>query len=199
MPRIRLLLILALSLALPRAARAQWTLTLERGGTTFSAAAHDTSSPPIRLIPWHPAVYSLRVMRTKGRIGWGVALGYGGSELGGKVGNVVILPGGTLGVVEVAPELSYAVRATAQGAALRAYAGPLLDRWFPSGDAARTSYGAFAGAALTLPFTSRLEVSLRADFALMTSEVTKDEASAELIREPTMRRGRFALGVTRHL
>lgn len=198
MPRA-LSLFLVLALARATTAEAQWSLTLERGSTSFSATAHDTSSPPIRLVPWHPALYTLRLTRGQGRFGWGIALGYGGSDLGGRVGDVTILPGATLQVVELAPEFSYMLRRTARGGVVRAYAGPLVDRWFPSGDDPRSSVGGFAGAALALPVSDRWELALRADFAVLTSELTKAEASAGVIREPTMRRGRFALGVTRHL
>lgn len=199
MLRHRSTLILALFVAMPAAAEAQWTLTLERGSTTFSATAHDTSSPPVRLVPWHPALYSLRLSHTHGRFGWGIALGYGSSDLGGKVGDVTVLPGGTLQVLELAPELSYLLRSNSHGAVLRAYAGPLLEHWSPAGDDPRSSVGGFAGAALAVPLADRWDLALRGDLALMTSELTKAEASASVIREPTMRRGRFALGITRHL
>lgn len=199
MPRSRSILVLGLLLALPRTAQAQWRLTLERGSTTFSATAHDTSSPPIRLIPWHPALYSVRLSRSHGRFGWGVALGYGASDLGGKVGEVTVLPGGTLRVLELAPEVSYSLHRNSRGAEVRAYGGPLMDRWFPAGDDPRSSYGGFAGGAVSLPFSDRWDVSLRADFAIVTSELTKAEASASVIREPIMRRGRAGFGITRHL
>ena len=199
MRRLLIVLLLPAILARPATAQSGWTLTFERGATAFSAAAHDTSTPQIRLVPWHPALYSLRIARAGDRAGFALALSYGTGDLGARIEDAAILPGLGLSVLEVAPELTYRVATTSRGAALRIHAGPVLDAWYPTGDAMRTAFGGLAGATLALPLAGRWEISLRADLAVTTSEVTRDEAGPGLIREGTMRRGRLAAGLTRRL
>ena len=199
MRRLLLVLLISAIFARPATAQSGWALTFERGATAFSAAAHDTSTPQIRLTPWHPGLYSLRLARNGERMGAALALGYGVSDFGGSVGDIVVLPGSRLAIMEVAPECSYRISTTPLGAALRVHAGPVLDLWYPSGGDMRSSLGGLAGASLALPLATRWEVSLRADLALTTSEVTKDEAGPGLIREGSMRRGRLAVGLTRRL
>lgn len=181
------------------AAQGHWSMTLERGFTTVSSTAHDTSSPVVRLVPWHPTFYTLRLAKEGDRHGFALALTYGNGELAGTVDDAVIIPGISLDVAEVAPELSYRFATTPNGAVLRAHLGPVLDLWFPSGDDMRTTWGGQVGTTLTLPLSANWAVALRGDFTLTTGEVKKDEATAEIIRESTLRRGRLGLGITKHL
>lgn len=183
----------------PLSAQAGWTLTVERGSTTFSASAHDTSSPPVRLVPWHPTLYSVRLTRMGERVGVGLTVSHGKGDFGAQAGDVVVLPGLTLAVTEFAPEVAVRIATTPLGAVLRLQAGPVLDLWSPSGADMRTTYGASAGASLAMPLSSRWAVSLRGDLTLTTGETTKDETSDQIIRESTLRRGHLGLGVTRRL
>lgn len=192
------LLILA-ALHRPLAAQGAWTLTLDRGATSFSSTAHDTSSPPVRLVPWHPTLYTLRLERRWGRSGLGVGISYGAGVLAGRVEDVVVIPGLSLDLAELAPEVSRALVTTSRGATLRVQAGPLMDLWIPSGEDIRATFGGAAGATLVLPLSARWEVAVRGDIAVTSGEVTPGEASAEIIRARTLRRGRLGLGITRHL
>ncbi len=199
MRRITTTLICLTSLGGTLAAQERWTLTIERGFTSYSMAAHDTSTPQVRVLPWHPAVYTVRLAREGGRIGVAVSLGAAGGELAGTSEDVVVLPGAGLGLLEVAPEMRLRLTTLATGAELVAHAGPVLDLWLPEGDDARAAYGGIAGATLLAPITRRWKVSIRTDVTITGSEVTKAETSDALIRARTMRRGRLALGITRIL
>src|SRR5437868_3535689 len=128
----------------PLAAQGGWTLSLERGFTTYSEAVHDTSTPPVRLIPWHLGTYSVRVSHDGGRSGFSVALTVANGQMGATVGDVAILPGSGLLLLEAAPELRVRISAASSGARLIGHAGPILDIWAPQGDDVRTAYGGMA-------------------------------------------------------
>jgi hypothetical protein len=172
---------------------------LERGFTTFSETAHDTSTPPVRVIPWHLASYSLRVAHDGDGLGLAFALTAAGGQLAGRSGDFVVIPGMHLLLLEFAPELRLRLGTTAAGANLLGHAGPVFDIWAPEGDDVRTACGGMAGLTLTLPLTRRWEVAVRSDIAITGSEATRAEASDQIRRAKTMRRGRLALGITRLL
>ena len=100
----------------PLAAQGGWTLSLERGFTTYSEAVHDTSTPPVRLIPWHLGTYSVRVSHDGGRSGFSVALTVANGQMGATVGDVAILPGSGLLLLEAAPELRVRISAASSAA-----------------------------------------------------------------------------------
>jgi hypothetical protein len=181
------------------AAQGKWSLSFERGFTTFSETAHDTSTPPVRAIPWHPASYTLRLARDGEKLGLGFALTAASGQLAGKVGDFVVLPGANLKLVEFAPELRWRLTSTSSGAAFIGHAGPVVDIWAPEGDDVRAAYGGVGGVTLALPITARWSAVIRADLAVTGSEATRDEASDQIKRARTMRRGRLALGITRIL
>jgi len=197
MRRITQALCYLVILARPLSAQGHWSATLERGFTSFSAAAHDTSSPPVRVTPWHPAVYTLRVRRESGRLGIAIGVAYSRGELAGSVEDLVVLPGARITLLEFAPELTFRLATTAVGAKVDTHVGPVVDLWQPAGDDVRSAYGGMVGSTLTVPFAERWEVAIRADLAVTGSEVSKAEESDQVIRPATMRRGRLAFGITR--
>jgi hypothetical protein len=170
MHRTLLALIAILFVGRTLGAQARWSATLERGFTSYSESAHDTSSPPVRLVPWHPAVYTLRIARDGRRWGLGLSLGYAHGELAGTQGGVVILPGSDYHVFEVAPEIRARIATTSAGATVRVQAGPISDLWFPQGDDVRSTFGGLIGATLSLPLADRWEVAVRTDLAVTTSD-----------------------------
>ena len=186
-------------LARSLSAQRVWTVTLERGNTSYSMAAHDTSTPQIRLLPWHPVSYSIRVSRDGPRVGYSLALTTANGQMGATIGNAVILPGSGLILLEVAPEIRHRFATTSFGATLLAHVGPLFDLWAPQGGDVRTTFGAMGGVTLSLPIDRRWGAVIRGDLAVTGSEATRAEESAEIKRPTTMRRGRLALGISRTL
>ncbi len=199
MRSITTLVICLMTLRGALSAQGRWSVTIERGFTTYSTAAHDTSTPQVRVLPWHPAVYTVRVARAGERLGVALGASLAGGELAGTSAEIVVLPGAGLTLIELAPELSLRTTTTATGAQVVAHAGPVLDLWFPQGDDPRSAYGGMAGVTVFAPLTRRWHVSVRADLAITGSEVTRAEASNGIIRAKTMRRSRLALGITRTL
>jgi hypothetical protein len=181
------------------AAQGRWSLGFERGFTTFSETAHDTSSPPVQVIPWHLASYTLRLSRDGERLGLAFALTAAGGQLAGKAEDIVILPGANLLLLEFAPELRWRLGRTSSGGSFTAHTGPVIDLWAPEGDDVRAAYGGTAGLTLSLPLTRRWEVAIRSDLAITGSETTPEETSDQIKRARTMRRGRLAFGITRLL
>ena len=200
---IRLYLpVLAAALGLPAtlSAQADWRLTLDLGATRFSAQVHDSSSTDrVFVRPWRPTMYTARVTRETGRLGLGLGLGYAKAPVAGNIDDFVLMLGDEERLIEIAPELRYLVGTTTSGAALRLHFGPVLDIWTPDGAETRSAWGALGGASLELPLAGAWGVEIRADLAVTQSNITDEETSAEIIREPTLRRGRLALGVTRRL
>lgn len=195
----RLLLVTALLVPCHLAGQGTWMLTAERGWTTYSSAAHDTSSEPVHLRAWHPAVYSLRLAREYDRFGIGIAAGIALGQWGVTIGDFVVLPDESLRLIEIAPELSLKVATNPTGVALRVHAGPVLDIWTPTGEDPRQRIGAQVGASLAIPVGERWSATLRTDVALSRSLMNVEEQTAEITRESSMRRGRLALGLTRRL
>ncbi|HET7042543.1 MAG TPA: hypothetical protein VFI13_11010 [Gemmatimonadales bacterium] len=195
--RVLPLTLLLLSASAPSgAAQARWSVTLERGATTYSETAHDSSSPPAQLLPWHPALYTLRLTRQGARFGVGLSVAHASGQVAGRVGSTTLLVDEGLDLNELAAELSLVAARTGNGAELRLHAGPLLDRWSPEGADARWTYGGQAGASLTAPVTARLALSLRGDVAVTTNEARAADFPPDVTRAGTLRRGRAALGIT---
>lgn len=180
-------------------AQHRWTMTIERGFSTYSMAAHDTSTPQIRVGPWHPATYTVRVSHDGAGIGYGVALAVANGKVGATVDGSVFVPSPGLLLLELAPELRRRLTISPSGATLIGHLGPVLDVWAPQGDDVRTAYGAMGGMTLDLPISGRWSAAIRADLTVTGSEATKAEESDAIKRAKTMRRGRLALGITRTL
>lgn len=176
-----------------------WTLTAERGWTTYSSASHDTSAPPVHLRPWRPAVYTVRIAHESGRFGLAIGAGVAFGEWGVNIDDFVVLPDESLQLIEIAPEASLRLDSGTPGTALRLHAGPLLDVWKPAGEDPRQRLGVQAGATLSVPLAGRWTLDLRGDVAVTRSLMNEDEESAAVSRDPSMRRGRLALGITRRL
>jgi hypothetical protein len=153
----------------------------------------------VRLLPWQSGSYTLRLSRDGDRLGFGLGITAAAGQLAGQIGDVVILPGAGLLLLEAAPELRWRLATSSTGALLLGHAGPVLDLWAPEGDDVRAAFGGSGGVTLALPVTGRWSATIRADLTVTGSEVTRDEASAEIRRANTMRRGRLALGIIRTL
>jgi hypothetical protein len=192
-------MLVAMATAGPVRAQAEWRLTLEAGATTFSSAAHDTSTPAVHLRPWRPTTFSLRATRDHGRLGFGVTLGVSNGPLGVNIEDFVLLDGSRLLLFELSPEVRYRLAATGGGESLHLSAGPILDFWTPEGDDPRTAFGGIGGLTLSLPLAGDWLVDVRGDLAVTGSLLTEEEETPALTRESTMRRGRLALGITRKL
>jgi hypothetical protein len=180
-------------------AQAEWRLTFDVGATTFSSAAHDTSTPAVHLRPWHPTTFSLRATRDAGALGFGVTLGVSNGPLGANIEDFVLLDGGNMLLIELSPEVRYRLATTAGGAALHLSAGPLFDLWTPQGDETRAVWGGIGGLTLSLPLAGSWLVDVRGDLAVTGSLLTEEEETPSLTRENTMRRGRLALGLSTRL
>jgi hypothetical protein len=174
-----------------------WRLSLERAASTYSAAAHDTSAEPIKLLSWHPTIYTIRLDRDRGRAGVGLAVSYSHAPFGAHSDDLVLLLGDYDRLVEFAPEFHYQVARSPSQAAFRVHLGPVIDVWTPSGAETRTRIGASGGLSLELTVTAEWSVGVRTDLTVTGSSLTSDEESDAVIRESTMRRGRLALGITR--
>jgi hypothetical protein len=180
-------------------AQARWQLTFEAGITTFSAAAHDTSTDRIYIRPWRPTSYTLRLLRNGERLGAGLGLTYIPSSLGVNTADFSFSSSGELQVLEIVPELRYRIGATAPGVELLAHAGPVFEIWAVKGADPRGRIGGLAGATLAFPLAASWRIDLRGDLAMTPSYLNRDEDTAEIHRERSMRRGRVALGLTRRL
>ena len=194
-------LVLTLSALATRSLPAQrtWTGALEIGKATYSSAATDTGSDPAHLRPWHPTLFTLRLAREGSGLGLGIAMSYASGQEGVNVGDFVVLPGSSLRLLEIAPELRGPLLVTGRDATLRWHAGPILDVWWPSGVDPRRRFGGAAGLTLALPLAESWRVTLRGDVALTASYLPPAEAGGGLHRDHSMRRGRLAFGVARHL
>jgi len=183
----------------PVTGQAEWRLTLDVGATTFSSAAHDTSTPDVNLRPWRPTTFSLRATRDVGKVGIGMALGLSNGPLAANIDDFVLMDGGNMLLIEFSPEVRYRLVASNSGVSLHLSAGPLIDVWTPQGDDTRTVFGGIGGLTLSLPLAGEWLVDVRGDLAVTGSLLTEEEETPALIRESTMRRGRVALGITRKL
>jgi hypothetical protein len=180
-------------------AQADWRLTLDVGATTFSSAAHDTSTPAVNIRPWRPTTFSLRATRDVGDLGFSMTLGLSNGPLGVNIEDFVLLDGGNALLIELAPEFRYRLVTIVGGASLHLSAGPIVDIWSPQDDDPRTLFGGIGGLTLAFPLAERWLIDIRGDLAVTGSLLTEEEGSPGLIRESTMRRGRVALGITRRL
>ena len=199
MRRILLLCLASIVVGGRVSAQTEWRLTLEGGFTAFSSAAHDSSTDRADIEPSLPMGFTGRLVRESPRFGVGLAIT-------GAPGNDAVLfedakitLNSDLWFFEVAPEVRLALGRTSSGAAVWVHAGPTVDVWNASGMETQVRLGGLGGATLTLPLAANWQVDLRGDLAVTGSYVPKDEEGPDLILPKTMRRGRFAVGITRRL
>src|SRR5689334_14569372 len=103
-------------------AQSRWTLTLERGWTTYSAAAKDSSADPALLRPYRPAIYAIRLAHDRARFGYALAIGAAFGEWSVNFGDFYVLPDESLHLVEIAPEARYRLGTNTGGTTARLHA-----------------------------------------------------------------------------
>lgn len=188
-----------LCLAPAAAAQTGWTLTGEVGANRFSRAAHDTSSPAVSLGAWRPTSYTLRLARSGTQGVLTLSAGFTPGSFAAWIENVAVVQDGELALYEFGLSYGRRIVHTGAGAAIRVEGGPVVHLWTMSGEDPRTRLGAQIGTVVELPMTERWRVDVRADLTLTKSWMRPEDEDAEITREPTMRRGRLALGLTRRL
>lgn len=191
--------LLSMLIATPAVAQSQWALTIEATQASYSAAAYDTSTPRVAAGPSGPVLVSLRVQREGPAHGFGLGVTYTNAPLGGWVEDVTVLIAGSLELVEIAPEWRVRLREGQTGARLVGHLGPIFDAWAPSGEPVRWRVGGMAGVTLEFPLSAGWQVGIRSDFALTGSYLRPEDDNDEIDVEPTMRRTRIGLGITRRL
>ncbi len=183
----------------PLLAQRPWGITFEATRGAYSPAAHDTGSPPATVEAWSPTQFSLRLERSGTRHGVAVAISYMHAPLGGSVEEITVLIRSRVEMVEIAPEWRYLLAAPASGARWVLHLGPVFDGWGPSAEPIRWRVGGMAGVTLAFPLSPRWEVGIRSDFAMTGSYFRPEDDDDEIDVEPTMRRTRIGLGITRRL
>lgn len=193
---------LVLVALLPAAGRAQtpWRLTAEVGGTGFTEAFHDSSTPTISAGAWRPRMYTLRLTGRLAGVGVGLGASLAKSGMGGGDGSsFVLIFTDQLVLFELAPEVRIPLGRGASGVELLAHAGPVWDHWSLSGEPGRSRLGGQAGMTLSFPLGGAWRTDLRADVAISGSFVNDDETGPDVRRPGSMRRHRLALGISRRL
>jgi hypothetical protein len=185
--------------ASPLAAQRRWGLTLEVARAGYSAAAHDSSAPRVAVGPSGPTLLTLRLDRSGTKSGPGLGITYTNAPIGGSVDEVTVLIARSLELVEIAPEWRVLVREGSTGARLVAHLGPVADGWGPEAEPIRWRFGGMAGATLEFPLSTGWRVGIRGDFAVTGSYLRREDDDDEIDVEPTMRRTRIGLGITRRL
>jgi hypothetical protein len=180
-------------------AQGSWSLALETSRATYTPAAYDTSTPRISIGAWGPMLFTARLSRSGAPHGFGLAVSYMNAPLGGEVEEVALFIRRSLQMVEIAPEWRFLLVEAPTGARLVASAGPIADGWGPSAEPIRWRIGAMAGATLEFPLSDRWRVGIRGDFAITGSYLNPEDDDEEIDLEPTMRRTRIGLGITRRL
>jgi len=95
----------------------------------------------------------------RSRVGLGVQ--YAASAIGQDGPELAILLKGAMTWLQTTPEFAYQLATIGPVAELRAFAGPVIDLWLPSGDESRVRAGGRAGLEFLIPLGSSLAGLLR--------------------------------------
>jgi len=139
-----------------------WGLGLEVGLTRFwggSEPVAPNEAPGLR--PYRPTSVGLRVDRKLGRSRVGLGVQYAASAIGQDGPELAILLKGAMTWLQTTPEFAYQLATIGPVAELRAFAGPVIDFWLPSGDESRVRAGSRAGLEFLVPLGSSLAGLLR--------------------------------------
>lgn len=148
----------ARSLAQDRA----WSLGAELGITQFWGASRnlDAGGAP-GFKPYRPTSVALRVERGLGRLRAGLGVQYSNSAFGLDGEGAALLVKGQLKWVQLTPEVGVHLARLGPAAALRAFAGPLMDIWIPNEDDTRARFGGQGGLELWMPLGAHLATAVR--------------------------------------
>jgi len=162
--RSMLALAIALTALTPSTGSAQtaWGLGVEVGIVRFWGASGPLAgSNDFSLRPYRPTHVGIRLDRAIGAIRVGLNARYARSAIGGEFegGATIFTNGFTL--FELAPEAAVPLVRLGSGAALRAFAGPVVHFWIPPDDPGRTRLGARGGLELEAPLGARVSAVTR--------------------------------------
>jgi hypothetical protein len=197
--RANLLWVLAVIGTVPLNAQSPWGITVELNKSGYSAAAYDSSTPKLAVGPGWPTMLTLRLQRTGERHGLAMGVTYVNAPLAGWVDDVTLILASSNELVEIAPEWRYLIARPASGARWITHLGPVFDAWGPSAEPIRWRVGGMAGVTLEFPLSAGWQVGIRGDFAMTGSYLRPEDDDDQLDVEPTMRRTRIGLGITRRL
>jgi hypothetical protein len=197
--RSLLLLLCVLASVRQLAGQRPWALTFEATRGAYSPAARDTSTPPAIIEAWSPTQFTFRLERSGRNHGVAIAISYMHAPLGGSIEDVTLLVRNQIEMIEIAPEWRYRLILAQRGARLVTHIGPIADGWGPNLEPIRWRIGGMAGLTLAFPLTERWEVGIRSDFAITGSYLRPEDDDDQIDVEPTMRRTRIGLGITRRV
>jgi hypothetical protein len=144
------------------AAQRSWGLGLEVGIERFWGASGPLAgADEVALRPYRPTHIAIRVDRGVGPLRVALNARYARSAVAGEYegGATVFTDGFT--VIELAPEAAVALVGLGAGAAVRAFAGPVLRLWLPPEESARTRLGARGGLELEASLGTRVSAITR--------------------------------------
>jgi hypothetical protein len=198
MTAIRILLVL--SLAVPSALAAQWTVAVELGTARYSGASRDKSgsSDSVALRPYAATTGGVRVARQWARVGVSLGISYGTPGIAGEATDFTFVFPSQASVFEFTPGISYSLARVGDGGDLRVEAGPAVSWWNIGGLDQRVRIGAHAAVTYQWPVAGRFTGSVRATLAVTPSIFSADELPSALELRPTWRRG-VSLGVAYRL
>ncbi len=143
-------------------AQGAWGLGVEVGIVRYWGASGPLAgSDQLSLRPYRPTHVGIRLDREISAVRVALHARYAESAIGGEFegGAAIFTAGFTL--LELAPETAVPLVRFASGAALRAFAGPVVYFWLPPDDPTRTRLGARGGLELEAPLGRRVSAVTR--------------------------------------
>lgn len=182
------------ALVLCGSALAQVSVGAELGSDRFWGGSVEKTGQQRSFRPFRPTTFGVEVERRSGRLALGLRLRYSSVGLALEGANGISMAKGIFTVYSAAPEVAYHVATLASVNRLVLHAGPLLEIWSVLDEGSETRIGAEGALSLSAPLGGRLEGSIRAGTALISSPFAREQLDANFERRALWRR-RFAAGL----
>ncbi len=191
------LLVASLVIAMPVGAQApRIRIGAEYGESRISGTTRETTTDgSASFAPYRPTSGALRLEWGGDRMRVGVSALYSEAMVALTAPDALVLAtGAPLKLFEFSPTVSMRVSQLGTAAALRAEAGPVLDRWSWSAGEPRTRVGAMAGASIETHLGERIAGVVRVGVALTGSVFNEEDLPQGFASRASWRRS-VALGL----
>jgi hypothetical protein len=182
-------LLLAVILASPVPASAQWAVSVSVESDRFWGGSLENAPEHTSFRPYRPTVLGAGIERRLGTAGLGLRLRYADASLALEGPEAVIAAKDVFTVVGIAPEVSYQVATLGPGNRLLLHLGPIIELWQPVDQDWRTRAGGQAAVSLLVPLGGAFGLSVGGNLAVISSPFQEDELPAEYDARALWRRG----------
>jgi hypothetical protein len=178
----------------PLRVQGQWSAAVQVGADRFWGGSDDNTQEHRGFRPYRPTTFGAGIQRQGAKFGIGLRVGYSEAGLALEGSGAAVSAEGVFRIFSLMPAITYRLATLGTRNALFVEAGPLLERWDIIDEGARTRIGGQAGLDLVVPLGGKIDATVSAGLALISSPFQAGELLPEYELRSLWRR-RFAGGL----